>query len=520
MVQRTLSGRYRQERLVASGGMGAVWEAHDLRLDRRVAIKLLTADGLTTSSALERFDREARTVARLSHPNIVAVYDFDTDGGDPYLVMELVEGSTVADLLADGPLALGQALAIAAQTCDGLGVAHAAGVVHRDVKPRNLIVTPTGVVKICDFGIARLQTVAGQIGLTPSAAAMGTSSWMAPEQVNSEPVDARTDLYGLGCTLFAMLTGRPPFTGPNPMAVAHLQVTQPPPPLGTLRPDSPAGLRALVDDLLAKDPGRRPGNAAEVRAKLTELVAELPNQPTVDLRLAAVPEAAAAVRLGAPAGMTGSATTVDDPTMTGDGPAQSERPAWRGGAVRVGVVMVALLLPAAVAASCIPTANTAPPQVVPPTAPAGAMTTLPAAAPSTPAVAQTDTGPAIAVASANTPDPTGAPTPTPPQPTRPSTSPRPAPTSAPPAVDPIVAMRLSIQEQEAAGNLTSRSANDLEKKVNEFEQKLGEGNTNEAAKKARELREKITKLHNDGKLPDDGFRTLLEGVSRLDALAS
>jgi eukaryotic-like serine/threonine-protein kinase len=513
MVQRTLNGRYQLERLVASGGMGAVWEAHDLRLDRRVAIKVLAADGLTDPTGLERFDREARTVARLAHPNIVAVYDFGTDAGDPYLVMELVEGSTVADLLADGPLALGQALAIAAQTCDGLGVAHAAGIIHRDVKPRNLIITPAGVVKICDFGIARLQSATDQASLTRSAEAMGSSSYMAPEQVNSEPVDARTDLYGLGCTLFAMLTGEPPFTGPNPVEIAHLQVTQPPPLLRTLRPDLPAGLDVLVDDLLAKRPELRPSDAAEVKAKLTELVAELPHQPTNDLRLAAIPEAAAIGHLSAPAGATPAATTAGQP-------ARSDRPARRR-ALRVGVLLAALLVPASVAASCIPsTAETPPATVMPPKAPAEATTTMPTPSPSTSAVAPTATPRPIAVASPSTLDQPGARTPTPPPPAQTPSPPRPTQTGAPPAVDPITGMRLSIQEQVAAGNLTQQSATDLQKKVDEFEQKFAEGNTKEAARKARDLREKITKLHHDGKLPDDGYQALLENVSQLDAMVS
>src|SRR5689334_22213406 len=169
-VPRVLDGRYRLERVVGSGGMGTVWRGLDLRLDRPVAVKVLSGDGLSLPKAMERFGREARAVARLSHPNIVPVYDVGAEGDDPYLVMELVDGSTVAELLDDGPLPPADVLEIGSQVCDGLTAAHAAGIVHRDIKPTNLIVTAAGVVKICDFGVARLLDHAD---LTESAVAMG-----------------------------------------------------------------------------------------------------------------------------------------------------------------------------------------------------------------------------------------------------------------------------------------------------------------------------------------------------------
>ena len=148
LVGRVLGGRYQTEQLLGSGGMGAVWRARDLRLDRPVAVKELTGAGLSYPMAMARFDREARTVAGLTHPNIVEVYDFGADDGNSYLVMELIEGSTVAAMLAGGPLPFAAAISIAAQTCDGLAAAHEAGVIHRDIKPANLMLTPAGVVKI------------------------------------------------------------------------------------------------------------------------------------------------------------------------------------------------------------------------------------------------------------------------------------------------------------------------------------------------------------------------------------
>ncbi|MGW5672013.1 serine/threonine-protein kinase, partial [Micromonospora sp. NPDC003776] len=272
MPRRLLDGRYQSEELLGSGGAGEVWRGRDLRLDRPVAIKLLAA-GLDEPAAAERFDREARTAARLTHPHIVGVYDFGSEADDSYLVMELVEGRTVAELIADGPLAVGQAVAIAVQACDGIAAAHAAEVVHRDVKPGNLIVTPAGTVKICDFGIARLPAAAGHDTLSGPATKLGTSSYMAPEQALGRPVDPRTDLYGLGCTLYAMLAGRPPFTG-DPIDVLDQHVNAPPPPLRDHRPDVSAELDLLVAELLAKDPVDRPTDATTVRGRLAALLPE------------------------------------------------------------------------------------------------------------------------------------------------------------------------------------------------------------------------------------------------------
>ncbi|WP_157744524.1 protein kinase domain-containing protein [Micromonospora viridifaciens] len=271
MLGRLLDGRYQCEELLGSGGMGEVWRGRDLRLDRPVAVKVLAAAGLMEPMAAERFDREARAAAGLTHPHIVAVHDFGTEENDSYLIMELVEGRTVSALIADGPLTVLQALSIAVQTCEGIAAAHAAGVVHRDVKPGNLIVTAAGTVKICDFGIARLPWAEGENTLTEPATKLGTSSYMSPEQALGQPVDQRTDLYGLGCTLYAMLAGGPPFVG-EPLGVLHQHVNAPPQPLRERRPDVPAELEALAAVLLAKDPAGRPADAVEVRDRLAALL--------------------------------------------------------------------------------------------------------------------------------------------------------------------------------------------------------------------------------------------------------
>ncbi|WP_344407349.1 protein kinase domain-containing protein, partial [Dactylosporangium fulvum] len=250
-MTRVLDGRYEVGPILGRGGMAEVRRGFDRRLERPVAIKVLHRAGLDDPAMLTRFDREARTVARLAHPNIVAVHDVGTDDGVPYLVMELVEGRSLAEALAGGPLAVREVARVGTQVCDALAAAHAAGVVHRDVKPANILLSATGHVKVCDFGIARLPGAA-QVHLTASATALGTTAYMAPEQAASGQVDARADLYALGCVLFEMLTGRPPFTADTPVRVLWQHVHEQPAPVSALRPGVPPELDALVAALLAK----------------------------------------------------------------------------------------------------------------------------------------------------------------------------------------------------------------------------------------------------------------------------
>ena len=256
--------------MLGRGGMAVVWQGIDLRLGRSVAVKLLNPAGVMDPDMLERFDREARTAARLTHPNIVAVHDVGSDGGEPYLVMELVDGPNLAAVLADGPLGLDRVLRIAGQVCDALGTAHAAGVIHRDIKPANILLNQAGTVKVCDFGIARLLH-GSQATLTAPASTIGTSHYMAPEQAAGDAVDARTDLYALGCLLYAMVTGHPPFTGDNPLRVMWQHLNDPAPALASVRSGIPADLDRLVGQLLAKSPADRPATATEVRDRLTSL---------------------------------------------------------------------------------------------------------------------------------------------------------------------------------------------------------------------------------------------------------
>jgi len=269
MQGRRFANRYELRDLLGRGGMAEVWRARDLRMDRDVAVKLLEPAAAADPAAIERFRREALAVARIAHPNIVSAYDFGTEADRPYLVMELVPGEPLDARLARGQLPTRQAIDVAAQTCAALDAAHHAGVIHRDIKPGNIIITPDGRVKVLDFGIARLQDAAGS--LTRTATVVGTSHYMAPEQASGAVTSARTDLYAVGCLLYAMLTGTPPYAGENPMGVLYQHLHSAPPRLRDQRPDLPPALDQLVAELLAKDPADRPESAAAVRARLDQL---------------------------------------------------------------------------------------------------------------------------------------------------------------------------------------------------------------------------------------------------------
>jgi eukaryotic-like serine/threonine-protein kinase len=265
-MEGTSVGRYRLDELLSRGGMGEVWRAFDTTLGRPVAVKLLRA-GLTDAVDKKRFVREARAAAQLSHPNVVAIFDVGEWLGSSYLVMELLEGNTLAEELADkGPLPIPDVRDIGAQAAAGLMAAHAAGVVHRDVKPSNLVRTREGTLKVVDFGIARVLDEAST-RLTRTGTIVGTAAYIAPEQARGTDADARTDLYALGCVLYQLLAGRTPFVGaPTEVMYAHLYTE--PEPVSRLRSDVPADLEALILGLLAKDPANRPADAATVRTAL------------------------------------------------------------------------------------------------------------------------------------------------------------------------------------------------------------------------------------------------------------
>jgi eukaryotic-like serine/threonine-protein kinase len=261
-----LASRYRLDAQIAAGGIGEVWRAQDLVLDRPVAVKMLRPEYSAQPQALARFRAEARQAGSVSHQSIAQVYDYGEagPGGSPYLVMELVDGPSLAEMLAAGPLDAASALDVLAQAAAGLHAAHAAGLVHRDIKPANLVVGPGGQVKITDFGIA---SAAGSVPSMRTGKVIGTPAYLAPEQLAGDRVSCASDLYALGVVGYECLTGTRPFRGtPIEVAAAHRERPLPP-----LPPAVPAAAAALVTELTAKDPAARPRDAAEVARRASQL---------------------------------------------------------------------------------------------------------------------------------------------------------------------------------------------------------------------------------------------------------
>ena len=264
-----LGGRYELADVLGAGAMARVWRATDLVLGREVAVKVLDPALARDPEYVARFAREARNAAMLpTHPGIVTIFDSGAADGAAYLVMELVTGRTLAEVLArQGALDPAEACRIAAAVCQALSVAHQAGLVHRDVKPGNIMLTDAGGVKVVDFGIARAQS--GE-ALTRAGAVLGSPSYMAPEQITGAAVDARTDLYALGVVLFQMLTGTPPFADADSFAVLHRHLGEIPPPPSALRPGLPYRLDQTVACLLAKDPAHRPATASQAERMIAD----------------------------------------------------------------------------------------------------------------------------------------------------------------------------------------------------------------------------------------------------------
>jgi eukaryotic-like serine/threonine-protein kinase len=263
---RRLGDRYRIESLVASGGMASVWRATDEVLGRPVAVKVLHDRLARDREVMARFRREAVAAARLSHPAVVRVFDTGEEDGVSYIVLELSEGQTLQDLLErDAPLPPAEAVAIVRSVLQGLAHAHRLGVVHRDVKPSNILLDGNGHVKVADFGIAKASFAED---LTTTGNLMGTARYLAPEQVEGGPIDARADLYAAGIVLYELLTGRPPFEAETNLAAATMRLTEEPRPPGSLRSGIPRSLDAVVMKALARDPDRRYQSAEEMSAAL------------------------------------------------------------------------------------------------------------------------------------------------------------------------------------------------------------------------------------------------------------
>ena len=263
------SGRYELHRRIGRGGMAEVSLARDQLLDRPVAIKALFPEFATDPSFVERFRREATAAANLNHPNIVGVYDWGEAEGTYFIVMEYVDGRSLSQILrADGPLHPDRVADVGADVAAALGFAHRNGVVHRDVKPGNVLVDQGGQVKVADFGIARAISATSDENLTQAGTVMGTATYFSPEQARGDAVDPRSDIYSLGCVLYELVVGRPPFSGDSPVAIAYKQVHESPVPPRQINPSIPPALEAIILKCLAKNPANRYPSAEDLRADL------------------------------------------------------------------------------------------------------------------------------------------------------------------------------------------------------------------------------------------------------------
>jgi beta-lactam-binding protein with PASTA domain/tRNA A-37 threonylcarbamoyl transferase component Bud32 len=274
-----LGGRYRVERELGRGGMAKVYRGEDTVLGRTVAIKVLAPQYADDEGFVHRFRREAQAAARISNHTIVSVFDTGSDDGVHFIVMEYVEGRTLADFLAGGARMMPErAIDIGIDVSRALEAAHAQGVIHRDIKPGNIMLDRDGDVKVTDFGIARVVATADTVAQT--AAVLGTASYLSPEQAQGQPVDGRSDIYSLGCVLFEMVTGRAPFTGDSPVSVASKHVLEQPTPPSQLNRDVSPDLDAVILRALAKNPANRYQSAAELREDLERVKRGLPVEAT------------------------------------------------------------------------------------------------------------------------------------------------------------------------------------------------------------------------------------------------
>jgi serine/threonine-protein kinase len=273
LVGSMLDGRYRVETMIATGGMSAVYRGLDVRLDRPVALKVMDSRYAGDTQFLTRFQREARVVARLKDPGLVAVYDQGIDGQHPFLVMELIDGGTLRELLRErGPMPPHAVAAVLRPVLGGLAVAHRAGLVHRDIKPENVLISDDGDVKIADFGLVR---AVAEAKITSTSVILGTAAYLSPEQVSTGDASPRSDVYSVGILAYELLTGVTPFTGDSALAVAYQRMDNDVSPPSRMIAGVPAQFDHFVLQATAREPAERYADAAEMRADLDEIVDEL-----------------------------------------------------------------------------------------------------------------------------------------------------------------------------------------------------------------------------------------------------
>jgi serine/threonine-protein kinase len=341
LVGRVFSNRYEIQRELAQGGMAEVYLAHDRLLDRAVALKALFPEYAREPSFVERFRREAQAAANLNNANIVGIYDWGQEAGTYFIVMEYVEGRSLRDLIrSESPLDPNQASEIAAEIGSALAFAHRAGVVHRDVKPGNVLLTRAGNVKVTDFGIARAGT---SDGLTQTGSVMGTATYFSPEQAQGLAVDGRSDVYSLGVVLYEMVTGVVPFTGDSPVAVAYKHVREEPMPPSQRNPDVPTDLEQIILTALAKDPDHRYQTADDMRADLLRFRRGRPLAAAPVTALIAEVPAVGAAAVGA--GVAAAATMQQPAVAAVDtGPPPGEPPARKNRALMWTLIVLGLVV--------------------------------------------------------------------------------------------------------------------------------------------------------------------------------
>ena len=351
LIGSVFDGRYRIERKLGAGGMADVYLAEDQELGRRVAIKILNDRHAADDSFIERFRREAKNAAGLSHPNIVSIYDRGEAEGTYYIAMEYLDGRSLKELIVGrGPAPIKVSIDYARQILAAVGFAHKHGIVHRDIKPHNVLVGPEGRLKVTDFGIAR----SGASQMTEVGSIIGTAQYLSPEQARGAPVDQTSDLYSVGVVLYEMLTGQVPFTGDTPLEIAMKHLSEVPKPPSELRPEVPHDLDSVVLRALAKDPSERYQSAEEMDADLARVAQGLPVDPDTETAatavlsgsglMAAAPTSVIARAPGAPAGTVPPGATPPAGYYGYEGPPRRRRPVWPW------VLSVLLLLAAAGAA--------------------------------------------------------------------------------------------------------------------------------------------------------------------------
>jgi serine/threonine-protein kinase len=479
-------GNYEIQALIGSGGMATVYRGFDHNLGRAVAIKILSDAARAHPGFVDRFRQEARIIANLRHPNIVQVYDFGVHNGMPYMVQELLPGPTLEQRIADAarngrPLPPDEIVAITRQLAAALDAAHAAGVIHRDVKPANAMWNALGSLVLTDFGIARNTLASGnqtQVGMV-----VGTPGYLSPEQAQGLPVTPASDIYSLGVVVFEMLAGRLPFNGDTPMSIAIQHIQTPPPPLRTLHPDVPPAVEAVVLRALAKEPAARFERAEQFAAALER--AYLTSTPgvaatAIHQQATAIWQAGgAAVKPASPAPSDAAPSTAATGTS---GKAKGER--------RISLLPLlggafALLIVVGVALAMRNSASTA-------TQTGAAAPTAPAATAAPTAESAATPAPEVAIPPPDTPA-APPPTPAPPAPTE-------APSASPAAIGNALADLRALLTSVASEGRSNRDADKWLQTLREFEREIGKGNTRKAGDKLRELQRELTQAQRAGKL--------------------